>query len=43
LGDGAFKDLKTAQKAVLQAIKTYNELRPHLALKMKKPVELYAA
>ena len=41
--DSTFKDLKTAQKAVLQAIKTYNELRPHLALKMKKPVELYAA
>ena len=41
--DSTFKDLKTAQKAVLQAIKTYNELRPHLALKMKKPIELYAA
>lgn len=41
--DATYKNLKTAQKAVSQAIKTYNECRPHLALKMKKPVDLYAA
>ncbi|WP_317127096.1 IS3 family transposase [Aquirufa nivalisilvae] len=41
--DATYKNLKTAQKAVSQAIKTYNESRPHLALKMKKPVDLYAA
>jgi transposase InsO family protein len=41
--DATYKNLKTAQKAVSQAIKTYNEVRPHLALKMKKPVDLYAA
>lgn len=41
--DATYKNLKTAQKAVSQAIKTYNEYRPHLALKMKKPVDLYAA
>lgn len=41
--DATYKNLKTAQKAVSQAIKTYNECRPHLALKMKKPVDLYVA
>ena len=41
--DATYENLKTAQKAVSQAIKTYNESRPHLALKMKKPVDLYAA
>jgi transposase InsO family protein len=41
--DGVFKDLNTAQKAGKQAIKTYNELRPHWSIGMQIPNELYAA
>ena len=31
------KDTKTAQKIVKQAVNIYNNLRPHLSLKMQKP------
>ena len=41
--DTTFLDLKQAQKAAEQAIHIYNTERPHLALQMRKPSELYAA
>lgn len=41
--DATFNDLSHAQNAARQAIQTYNELRPHMALGMKKPIEMYAA
>ncbi len=41
--DRTFFDLRSAQRAVTQAIHTYNDKRPHMALDMKKPSELYAA
>ena len=41
--DATFKDLEAVKKITKQAIDTYNNNRPHLALKMKKPSELYAA
>lgn len=41
--DGNLGTLKQAQKAVEQAIKTYNERRPHMALNLKTPQEVYAA
>lgn len=41
--DNTFIDLKQAQRAASQAIKIYNDERPHMSLKMKKPSELYAA
>ena len=41
--DGTILNLDHAIKAAKQSIKTYNELRPHMALGMKKPTELYAA
>lgn len=41
--DATFKNLKQANRSALQAIKTYNERRPHLSLNMKTPNELYAA
>lgn len=41
--DHTFADLAMAQKAVVQAITTYNTKRPHLALNMRLPAELYVA
>ncbi len=41
--DATFKNIESAKKITQQAIDTYNSKRPHLALKMKKPSELYAA
>jgi transposase InsO family protein len=41
--DRLFNDLKDAQKATWQAIETYNTERPHMAIGMKMPCELYAA
>jgi transposase InsO family protein len=36
-----FKDFEQAHKSVRQAIKTYNELRPHWALGLKVPAEVH--
>lgn len=41
--DRIFANVEEARKATNQAIQTYNFERPHMALKMKKPTELYAA
>lgn len=41
--DATFQDLAKAQKSVHQAIHAYNSLRPHMAIQMRKPNELYAA
>jgi transposase InsO family protein len=41
--DATFKNIESAKKITQQAIDIYNNKRPHLALKMKKPSELYAA
>lgn len=41
--DASFKDLEQAKIAACQAVKTYNEQRPHMALRMRTPIELYAA
>lgn len=41
--DKTFKDIDHAIKSTRQAIETYNTRRPHMSIKMKKPVELYAA
>ena len=41
--DATFKNIEYAKKIIQQAIDIYNNQRPHLALKMKKPSELYAA
>ena len=41
--DETFLNLAHAIKAANQAIKTYNELRPHMSLGMQKPTDLYAA
>lgn len=41
--DATFLDLRTAQQAASQAINIYNTERPHMALKMRKPNEMYAA
>ena len=41
--DQTFRDLKQAQAVAAQAIHTYNCLRPHMALGMRKPQEVYAA
>lgn len=41
--DSTFVNITLAKKAVDQSVKTYNELRPHIAIGMKKPAELYAA
>lgn len=41
--DATFKDLEHAKKASDQAIKIYNERRPHWAIGLRKPIELYAA
>ena len=39
--DSTFKDFQSAQKAVKQAIETYNGFRPHWALKLKTPDEVH--
>ena len=41
--DAEFKSINQAKQATEQAIKTYNEKRPHMSIGMKKPIELYAA
>ncbi len=41
--DTTFMDINHALKAVNQSIRTYNELRPHMAIGMQKPNDLYAA
>jgi transposase InsO family protein len=41
--DIEFKSIEQAKQASDQAIKTYNEKRPHMSIGMKKPIELYAA
>lgn len=41
--DAIFESIKHAQKAVRQAVNTYNTKRPHMAIGLKKPIELYAA
>lgn len=41
--DTTFMHINNALKAVNQAIKTYNELRPHMAIGLQKPNDLYAA
>ena len=41
--DRTFFDLRSARRATQQAIQTYNDKRPHMALDMRKPSELYAA
>ena len=39
--DGTFRDFQTARKAVEQAVKTYNELRPHWSLGLKTPEQVH--
>lgn len=41
--DRTFKDLAQARVIVAQAIHNYNCLRPHMALGLRKPNEVYAA
>jgi putative transposase len=41
--DTTFMNINHALKAVKQSIKTYNELRPHMAIGLQKPNDLYAA
>ena len=41
--DGNLGTLHDARKAVAQAIRTYNERRPHMALNLRTPNEVYAA
>ncbi len=41
--DYMFANLEQARKATKQAIRIYNEKRPHMAIDMRKPAELYAA
>lgn len=41
--DATFRDLGHAQKAAREAICIYNEKRPHMAIGLKMPTELYAA
>lgn len=41
--DAVFLDLEHAKKTTKQVIKIYNAKRPHMAIGMKKPIELYAA
>lgn len=41
--DAIFESVEHAQKASKQAIDTYNCLRPHMALDLKKPIDVYAA
>ncbi len=39
--DKTFPDIKTARKAVKEAIKIYNEKRPHMSLGYKTPEQIY--
>ncbi len=39
--DEEMKDLKTAQKAVKQAIETYNTRRPHWSLQLQMPFNVH--
>lgn len=39
--DETFKDYEATHKSVKEAIRTYNELRPHWALKLKTPQEVH--
>jgi putative transposase len=41
--DETFKDLKEATEAVKEAIKIYNEMRPHWALQLRLPAEVHLA
>ena len=41
--DATFMNINHAIKAVKQSIQTYNELRPHMAIGLQKPRDLYAA
>lgn len=41
--DATFMKINHAIKAVKQSIQTYNEIRPHMAIGMQKPSDLYAA
>lgn len=41
--DATFKSIEQARLASVQAIRIYNDKRPHLTLGMKKPTEVYAA
>lgn len=41
--DAIFENTKLAEKATKQAVETYNSKRPHMALGLKKPAEIYAA
>ena len=41
--DATFIDLGHAKKAVKQSIRIYNELRPHMGIRLQKPFDLYAA
>jgi transposase InsO family protein len=41
--DGTFTDLLSAQRAIREAITTYNDLRPHLSLDYLTPSMKYAA
>jgi transposase InsO family protein len=41
--DSTFPDFETAQKAVREAIETYNTYRPHLSLDFQTPAYRYAA
>ena len=41
--DKTFPDIKTARKAVKEAIRIYNEQRPHMSLAYKTPVQVYYA
>ena len=41
--DQAFKSFKHAQKATIEAIKLYNEERPHMSIGLLTPNQKYAA
>lgn len=41
--DATFMNINHAIKAAKQSIQTYNELRPHMAIGLQKPNDLYAA
>lgn len=41
--DVTFPNIERAKHAVSQAVHTYNSMRPHMSIAMKKPSEVYAA
>lgn len=41
--DAIFDTTKHAEKATKQAVETYNNKRPHMALNLKKPIDVYTA